>query len=196
MMETKIPVGVSSCVTGQQVRFDGGHKKSHFVMGELAPFCEFIPVCPEVGAGMATPRPTIRQYEKHGVIRLVETKNDTADYTEQMAEFTDRALQELGQLQQPLCGYVVAAKSPTCGMKQVKVYHDGGVRKEGVGLYTQKLMATMPWLPVEEDGRLNDANLRRTLSCAFFVCTTCISQSAMTRHRPMWLHFTVVINLR
>ncbi|WP_376712208.1 YbgA family protein [Vibrio ruber] len=168
MMEMKIPVGVSSCVTGQQVRFDGGHKKSHFVMGELAPFCEFIPVCPEVGAGMSTPRPTIRQYEKHGVIRLVETKNDAADYTDQMASFTDRALQELGQLSQPLCGYVVAAKSPTCGMKQVKVYHDGGVRKEGVGLYTEKLMATMPWLPVEEDGRLNDPNLRENFILRVF----------------------------
>ncbi|MDW6005033.1 YbgA family protein [Vibrio mangrovi] len=182
-METKIPVGVSSCVIGQRVRFDGGHKKNHFVTESLASFLEFVPVCPEIGAGMSVPRPTIRQFEQEGAIRLVETKNDAMDYTGQLSVFTDTALSELSRLQNPLCGYVVAAKSPTCGMQQVKVYHKNGVRKGGVGLYTQRLMEKMPWLPIEEDGRLNDPNLRENFILRVF-CLHDLYQSVGSQPTP------------
>ncbi|MGX9416462.1 YbgA family protein [Vibrio sp. RC27] len=157
-MENKLLIGVSSCVLGQNVRFDGGHKNNQFVSNELADYCEFIPICPEIGAGLPVPRPTIRLVNIDDSIRLVETKAVENDHTDKLVEFSSRKVGELKQ--QPLCGYVVCAKSPTCGMERVKVYQDNRADKNGVGLFTQQLQAQMPWLPIEEDGRLNDAILK------------------------------------
>jgi uncharacterized protein YbgA (DUF1722 family)/uncharacterized protein YbbK (DUF523 family) len=143
---------------GQQVRFDGGHKNNRFVASELADYCEFLPICPEIGAGMPVPRPTIRLTKIDDNIRLIETKNADNDHTDAMTEYSKHKVAEIKQ--QPLCGYVVCAKSPTCGMEKVKVYQENRADKEGVGLYTQELMSQMPWLPIEEDGRLNDPVLK------------------------------------
>ncbi|PMN64396.1 YbgA family protein [Enterovibrio norvegicus] len=157
-----IKLGVSACVIGENVRFDSGHKRSHFVAKELLPYVEFVPVCPEVAIGMSIPRPTIRLLDKDEIgIRLVETKDSTADHTEKMEAFSRKKTEQLAGMD--LCGYVVCAKSPTCGMERVKVYKESGYaasEKSGVGLYTKQLMERMPWLPVEEDGRLNDPVLR------------------------------------
>ena len=158
MVNSKIPVGVSSCVLGQKVRFDGGHKNSQFVASELADYCDFLPICPEVGAGMPVPRPTIRLTKIDDEIRLVETKVVENDHTDIMVEYSKNKVAEIKQ--QPLCGYIVCAKSPTCGMERVRVYQDNRADKEGVGLYTKELMSQMPWLPIEEDGRLNDPVLK------------------------------------
>ncbi|MDN3612088.1 YbgA family protein [Vibrio ostreicida] len=157
-MSNVIKVGISSCVLGEKVRFDSGHKISKFVTKELAPYFEFVPVCPEVGMGMPVPRPTIRLVTDEERISLVETKDPTKEYTEQMMEYSRNKITELQQSE--LCGYIVCAKSPTCGMERVKVYRKGGPENIGVGLYTQELMTKMPWLPIEEDGRLNDPVLK------------------------------------
>lgn len=158
MHSSEIKVGISSCVLGTQVRFDGGHKQSRFVVNELMPHFEFVSVCPEVGMGMPVPRPTIRLVSNQERIALVETKNPDREYTQGMLDYSEQKVDEL--LAQDLCGYIVCAKSPTCGMEKVKVYKNHGAEKEGVGLYTQVLMRKMPWLPVEEDGRLNDPVLK------------------------------------
>jgi uncharacterized protein YbgA (DUF1722 family)/uncharacterized protein YbbK (DUF523 family) len=165
-MTEKMLIGVSGCVIGHKVRFDGGHKKNHFITETLRPFAEFIPICPEVESGMPVPRPTIRLAEKFGEPILVETKNAANDYTAQMIDFSTRKVLALQSRQ--LCGYIVASKSPTCGMQNVKIYHSGGVKKSGVGLYTRELMTAMPWLPVEEDGRLNDPVLRENFILRVF----------------------------
>ncbi|MCG9681500.1 2-thiouracil desulfurase family protein [Vibrio sp. Isolate23] len=157
-MSNVIKVGISSCVLGEKVRFDSGHKISKFVTKELAPFFEFVPVCPEVGMGMPVPRPTIRLISDQERIALVETKDASIDHTDKMVEFSKSKVAELSHTD--LCGYIVCAKSPTCGMERVKVYKKGGAENIGVGLYTQELMKQMPWLPVEEDGRLNDPVLK------------------------------------
>ncbi|MGR4990466.1 YbgA family protein [Vibrio rotiferianus] len=157
-MESSIKVGISSCVLGQRVRFDSGHKISNFVTKELDGYFNFVPVCPEVGVGMSVPRPTIRLVSNEERIALVETRNPDNDHTDNMLAYSKNKVNELEGEQ--LCGYIVCAKSPTCGMERVKVYSKNNAAKEGIGLYTRTLMEKMPWLPVEEDGRLNDPVLK------------------------------------
>jgi len=154
-----IQVGISACVLGQKVRFDGGHKQNRFVVDELSKHFEFKPVCPEVGIGMTIPRPAIRLLQlSSGEERLVDSKEHETDYTDKMKQFADKQVSNF----EPLCGYVVCAKSPTCGMERVKLHIGNGNTVPGgsVGIYTRELMARMPWLPVEEDGRLQDPVLR------------------------------------
>ncbi|PMH44470.1 hypothetical protein BCU68_02915 [Vibrio sp. 10N.286.49.B3] len=154
-----IPVGISACVMGQKVRFDGGHKQNKFAVEELSKYFKFEPVCPEVGAGMTVPRPTIRLLAKdEDDIRLVATKDISEDFTDKMTNFIDKRLPSLNAL----CGFIVCAKSPTCGMERVKLYIENGNTLPGgtTGLFTKRLMQDMPWLPVEEDGRLQDPVLR------------------------------------
>lgn len=157
-MESSIKVGISSCVLGERVRFDSGHKISNFVTKELDGYFSFVPVCPEVGVGMTVPRPTIRLVSNEERIALVETKNPENDHTDKMLTYSENKVNELQG--EHLCGYIVCAKSPTCGMERVKVYSKNSAAKEGIGLYTRTLMEKMPWLPVEEDGRLNDPVLK------------------------------------
>ncbi|OLQ95577.1 hypothetical protein BIY21_06300 [Vibrio ponticus] len=157
-MEASIKVGISACVLGEKVRFDAGHKLSRFVTKELANVFEFVSVCPEVESGMPVPRPTIRLMTNEERITLVETKDPTQDHTQSMLDFSAKRVEQLNK--QDLCGYIVCAKSPTCGMERVKVYGKNNADKVGIGLYTKELMERMPWLPVEEDGRLNDPVLK------------------------------------
>ena len=165
-MDSQILVGISACVVGEKVRFDSGHKASAFVNKELAPYLRFEPVCPEVGIGMPVPRPTIRLVSDQDRIALVETKDATKDYTQAMQVYAEQKVQSFESL--PMCGYIVCAKSPTCGMERVKVYGNNHAEKSGVGLYTQVLMEHMPWLPVEEDGRLNDPVLKENFITRVF----------------------------
>ncbi|WP_027251288.1 YbgA family protein [Photobacterium halotolerans] len=153
-----IPVGISACVLGEKVRFDGGHKRNRFVTDELAKFVQFRPVCPEMAIGLPVPRPTIRLVQRENGERLVDSKGGELDFTEKMQAFADKHISGI----QSLCGFVVCAKSPTCGMERVKLYIPNGNTVPGgtVGVFTQKLMTAMPWLPVEEDGRLQDPVLR------------------------------------
>ncbi|MDC5805929.1 2-thiouracil desulfurase family protein [Vibrio europaeus] len=158
MNQQQIKIGISSCVLGERVRFDSGHKLSKFVTKELTPYFEFVPVCPEVGSGMPVPRPTIRLMSNEDRISLVETKEPTKEHTQAVTDYSKSKVVELEREQ--LCGYIVCAKSPTCGMERVKVYKKNSAENVGVGLYTNELMKAMPWLPVEEDGRLNDPVLK------------------------------------
>ncbi len=123
---------------------------------------------------MTVPRPTIRLVQSDNEIVLVESKDSSKDYTGAMARYSKETASQLSQ--KKLCGYVVCANSPTCGMERVKVYKENSARKEGVGLYTSNLMEAMPWLPIEEDGRLNDPALKenfvnRVFSLHDFYCS-------------------------
>ncbi|WP_312949577.1 DUF523 and DUF1722 domain-containing protein [Superficieibacter sp.] len=158
-MSNKIPVGVSACVLGEQVRFDGGHKRLIFAVDELAPWVQFEPVCPEVGIGLPVPRPALRLVKNNeGDISLRFSDKREGDLTASMENFTRQRIRRF----EYLCGYIVCAKSPSCGMERVRVYEEEGKnnRKAGRGIYTRILMETFPWLPVEEDGRLQDPLLR------------------------------------
>lgn len=156
-----VKIGVSACVVGQRVRFDGGHKLSAFCQHTLAPLVEFVPFCPEMALGMPSPRPAIRLMKTAlGDIRLVNNKDDSLDYTDAMLALCAEQLPQM----QGLAGYIVCAKSPTCGLERVRLVDDRGVLlgKIATGLFTHELHKTYPWLPIEEDGRLLDPGLRES----------------------------------
>ena len=158
-MSDKIPVGVSACVVGEQVRFDGGHKRLTFAVNDLASWVRFEPVCPEMGIGLPVPRPALRLVKNsEGDIGLRFSDKREGDLTADMEAFTRQRIRHF----EHLCGYIVCAKSPSCGMERVRVYDADGKnnRKAGRGIYTRILMETFPWLPVEEDGRLHDPLIR------------------------------------
>lgn len=152
----KIPLGISGCLLGQNVRFDGGHKRDSYITGTLSEYFDFHPFCPEVEIGLGTPRPAIHLVKTGNAIRCVGVKNPEMDVTERLrsrAEFQK-------DLHADLCGYILKKDSPSCGMERVKVYTDGQAHKEGVGIYAEELMRNNPLLPVEEEGRLGDPGLR------------------------------------
>jgi uncharacterized protein YbgA (DUF1722 family)/uncharacterized protein YbbK (DUF523 family) len=156
----EIRIGISACLLGQNVRYDGGHKKDAFLTGQLARFVTFVPLCPEVEVGMGVPRPTIRLERVGGEIRLRDPKHDV-DHTAAMRRWAEARVATIERL--GLSGFVLKKDSPSCGMERVKV-HSGkgpGVR-DGVGLFAEALMRRMPLLPVEEEGRLNDLALRES----------------------------------
>ncbi|AIJ07167.1 MULTISPECIES: YbgA family protein [Edwardsiella] len=157
-MSSAIPVGISACLLGQAVRFDGGHRRFAFAADTLAPFFHFLPLCPEMGIGLPSPRPALRltRRDASSPVALVNSRDPALDYTAAMADFAARQLPQL----QSLCGFILCARSPSCGMERVKVYTPHEARKSGMGLFAAALMAAMPWLPVEEDGRLSDGALR------------------------------------
>ena len=153
-----IRIGISSCLLGQEVRFDGGHKRDRFLTDTLGRFVEWVPVCPEVEAGFGTPRDPMRLVADGRHIRLITIKT-TADVTDRLERYAGRRVQELADEQ--LSGYVLKKDSPSCGMDRVKVYDAHGTpRRSGRGLFAAALRARLPFLPVEEEGRLSDPGLR------------------------------------
>jgi uncharacterized protein YbgA (DUF1722 family)/uncharacterized protein YbbK (DUF523 family) len=167
MPEEKIRLGVSSCLLGEKVRFDGGHKLDRFLTETLGRFVEFVPVCPEVEMGLPTPRETLRLVGEPEAQRLVFSKSGE-DITEAMTAWAQARVTELEK--EDLCGFVFKSKSPSSGMERVKLYDRNGVpNKQGVGLFAQAFMAHLPLLPVEEDGRLHDPRLRENFIESIFV---------------------------
>lgn len=153
-----IRLGVSACLLGSEVRFDGGHKRDRFIAELLDRFIEWVPVCPEVEVGMSTPRPAMRLIEAGESVRMVEIKSGV-DHTRAMRTYSERRVRELKSLD--LHGYILKKNSPSCGMTRVKIYRDAGMPSPtGRGLYATALMEAYPNLPVEDEGRLNDAKLR------------------------------------
>ncbi len=156
--ERPIRLGVSSCLLGDEVRFDGGHKRDRFVTDLLGRFVEWVPVCPEVEVGMDIPRPALRLVGEGDSVRMVEIKSGR-DHTRAMERYSARRVRALRGLD--LCGYILKKDSPSCGMTRVKVYGETGMpRREGKGLYASTLMEAYPNLPFEDEGRLNDPKLR------------------------------------
>ena len=152
-----IPVGISTCLLGEQVRHDGGHKHSRYCTQVLARHFDFQPICPEMAAGMGTPRPAIHLREIDNELRLIEAKG-SADHTDSMQAVIEKVIPTLGHLR----GYILMAKSPSCGMERIKVHNEEGrvIRRDASGLFAAALMEAYPLLPVEEEGRLHDDQLR------------------------------------
>lgn len=153
-----IRMGISECLLGEPVRFDGGHKKDAFLTGVLAPHVAWVPVCPEVEVGMGTPRETLRLVRENGRIRMVTTRSGV-DHTDAMHAWARSRVEALAT--EDLDGYVLKKDSPSCGMERVKIYgSDGPGVRDGRGLFAEALIARLPLLPVEEEGRLCDPRLR------------------------------------
>ena len=153
-----IRVGISSCLLGNEVRFDGGHKRDRYLADTLGQFFQWVPVCPEVEMGLGTPRETLRLLGDPSAPRLVFGKTG-GDQTAAMQSWATTRLEQLATMD--LCGYILKSDSPSCGMERVRLYGEGGMpSKTGVGIYARALMDRFPLLPVEEEGRLHDLPLR------------------------------------
>jgi uncharacterized protein YbgA (DUF1722 family)/uncharacterized protein YbbK (DUF523 family) len=160
-------IGVSRCLLGDEVRFDGGHKHDRYVTGALAPYVQFVSVCPEVEAGFGVPREAMHLEGEAGLPRLVTVRTQR-DLTETMRAWANDRVDELARLD--LDGFVLKSKSPSCGMERVPVYGERGVApRRGRGLFAAALLEALPELPVEEDGRLNDPCLRENFVVRVFV---------------------------
>lgn len=168
----EILLGISSCILGAEVRFNGGHKLDRFVKHTLGNYVSFVPVCPEFELGLGVPRETLRLArpgaETSHQLRLVAPKSAT-DHTQAMLRYARARCDELAE--QELCGFIVQKGSPSCGMERVRVYpkpEGGSPNRDGRGLFTQVLLERWPHLPVEEDGRLNDPLLRDSFIVRIF----------------------------
>ena len=152
----KIPIGISSCLLGEPVRFDGGHKRDAYILGTLAQYFEFHAFCPEVAIGLGVPRPTLQLIKTGSGVRCVGSRNPGQDVTDRLQAYAEQEK----SVQAPLCGYIFKKDSPSCGMERVKVFNKGQPHRVGVGIYAEVLMRNHPLLPFEEEGRLGDPILR------------------------------------
>jgi len=159
-MTERIRIGVSACLLGQNVRFDGGHKHDRFLTDTLGQYVEFVPVCPETECGLGVPRESMRLVGEIGSPRLITVRTHV-DHTERMLNWAQKRVTELEK--EDLCGFIFKSDSPSSGLERVKVYNEKGMaEKKGVGIFARAFTRHFPLLPVEEEGRLNDAKLRET----------------------------------
>ncbi|SCA55149.1 conserved hypothetical protein [Candidatus Terasakiella magnetica] len=158
-MEKHLKIGVSACLLGEKVRFNGGHCHDRFLTQSLSPFAEFIPSCPEAAIGMGIPREAVRlERFKDGSTHLIAPKSKE-DFTKDMEAYASVRAHQLEALD--LDGYIFKKNSPSCGVFRVKTYvNDQPAERNNAGLFAKALMEKFPKLPVEEDGRLNDPMLR------------------------------------
>ena len=178
-----IRVGVSACLLGNEVRFDGNHKYNRFIADTLAEYFDFVSFCPEVAIGMGTPREPIRLVDDGSGPRAVGVRNPQLDVTQPLRAYGSTIAQRI----EDLSGFIFKKDSPSCGMERVKVYQASGVAvRSGSGLFAQQIMAADPLLPVEEEGRLNDTGLCDSFVTRVYVYarwkalhTTGISKSAL-----------------
>src|SRR5512133_21942 len=157
-MTTPITIGVSACLLGEHVRYDGGHKHDRYITDTLGRFFRFLPVCPEVGCGMSIPREAMRLEGDPASPRLM-TRQSRIDKTDQMLAFCNSTTRELER--EDLCGFIFKKDSPSSGLFRVKVYSPTGMpSKTGSGLFAAAVARRFPLLPLEEEGRLNDPCIR------------------------------------
>ncbi len=162
----KIRLGISACLLGEEVRYDGGHKLDRYLTDTLGRYVEYVPVCPEVEAGFGVPREAMHLEGDLNAPRLV-TRRTKRDLTDPMLEWAKKRVLELEA--QDLCGFIFKSRSPSSGMERIPVYNEKGMPvKKGVGLFARIFMDHFPLLPVEDEGRLHDPKLRENfIECVF-----------------------------
>lgn len=157
-MTEKIKIGISSCLLGNNVRWNGGHQRDRYLTDTLGQYVEWVPVCPEVEVGLGIPRETLRLKGDPENPRLVTTKTGV-DHTASMNKWAKGRLDDLAM--ENLCGFIFKCDSPSSGMVRVKVYSEKGMpQKKGVGIFARAFMDRFPLIPVEDDGRLRNPSIR------------------------------------
>ncbi|MFC1875700.1 YbgA family protein [Thermodesulfobacteriota bacterium] len=157
-MQEKMRIGISSCLLGNAVRWNAGHKQDKYLINTLGQFVEYVPVCPEVEAGFGVPRESMRLVGDPEKPRLITFKSKT-DATGQMTHWVKKRVKELAA--EDLCGFIFKSDSPSSGMIRVKVYNEKGMpEKKGVGMFARAFMDRFPLIPAEDDGRLHDPAIR------------------------------------
>lgn len=189
MKETveRITLGISACVHGETVRYDGGHKQSEFCLKELSKHVDYKTYCPEVAVGLPIPRPTIRQVEKGDVI-VVTRPDGSGDVSNELTDYGSKVAKNINELS----GFIFCAKSPSCGMERVKVYNEAGTgsKSNGIGFFARQIMEQNPALPCEENGRLNDLPLRENFIIRIFTYRHWqdLIASGLTKHKLIKFH--------
>jgi len=165
-METKFRIGISSCLLGNEVRWNAGHKLDKYLTRTLGKFVEYVPVCPEVEVGLGIPRESMRLVGDPENPRLITFKSKT-DHTERMVTWAQKRVREMEK--EALCGFIFKSDSPSSGMIRVKVYNEKGMpHKVGIGIFARAFMEHFPLVPVEDDGRLNDPLIRENFILQIF----------------------------
>ena len=186
-MEDLIKLGISACLLGHEVRYNGGHSKDSFLVDTLGRYVEFVPVCPEVECGFPTPREAFRLVGAPDSPRFI-TSNTKKDYTERMQTWAEKRAAELEK--ENLCGFIFRKGSPSSGMERVKVYSEKGMpSKKGIGMFARAFMERFPLLPVEEDGRLHDIRLRENFIESILVLKRWRHQLARKKSRGRLVEF-------
>ena len=166
-MEDRLRLGISSCLLGEKVRYDGSHKLDRFLAQTLGAFVDYVPVCPEVECGLPVPRESMRLVGDPAAPRLLTTRTGK-DHTERMLRWAAARVVELER--EGLCGFIFKSRSPSSGMSGVKVYNESGMpANRGVGLFARAFREHFPLLPVEDEGRLHDPQLRENFIERIFV---------------------------
>ena len=154
----KIKLGISTCLLGEPVRYDGGHKLDRFLRDTLGQYVDFVPVCPEVECGFGVPRESMRLVGDPASPRLVTVRSGM-DYTDRMLTWARKRVVELEK--EALCGFIFKSDSPSSGMERIKVYGEKEVPvRKGIGMFARVFREHFPHVPVEDDGRLHDPALR------------------------------------
>ncbi len=165
-MDGQFKIGISSCLLGNEVRWNAGHKKDKYLTNILGQFVDYVPVCPEVEAGFGIPRETFRLVGDPERPRLITFKSKV-DHTDRMLAWAKKRLKGLES--EDLCGFIFKSDSPSSGMIRVKVYNEKGMpHKVGVGIFARAFMEHFPLIPVEDDGRLNDPMIRENFILQIF----------------------------
>ncbi|RJP47891.1 MAG: DUF1722 domain-containing protein [Desulfobacteraceae bacterium] len=165
-MEKTVKIGISACLLGENVRYNGGHKLDRFLTDTLGQYVLYVPVCPEAECGLGIPRETMRLVGELKNPRLVTTKTNI-DHTQRMTDWAQKRLKDLEK--ENLCGFIFKSDSPSSGMERVKVYNESGMpEKKGVGIFAKAFMNHFPRVPVEEEGRLHDPKLRENFIESIF----------------------------
>ena len=157
-MQERVKVGISACLLGENVRWNGGHKLDRYLTHTLGQFVDYVPVCPEVECGLGIPRETLRLVGDPENPRLLTTKTKI-DHTDRMRQWAKTRVEALSK--ENLCGFIFKSDSPSSGMIRVKVYNEKGMpEKKGVGMFARAFMEHFSLIPAEDDGRLHDPNIR------------------------------------
>jgi uncharacterized protein YbbK (DUF523 family) len=163
----RVKIGISSCLLGQEVRYNGGHKQDRFLVSSLSQFVDYVPVCPEVAIGLGIPRPPIRLVGDPDLPKAVGTDDSTTDVTSRLQSFAQDKVPSLGDIS----GYILKKDSPSSGTEWVKVYSEkgGAAQRKGQAVFARVLIERMPLLPMEEEGRLNGPVLKEKFLTRVFV---------------------------
>ena len=184
----KPKLGISACLLGVEVRYNGGHKLSHLCSDALSQYFDFVPACPEVAIGMGIPRQAIRLVGDVDRPQAVGSVNSEMNVTQALAEYGEHMATQMNDL----CGYIFMQKSPSCGLERVKVYRENGAPQDGggTGIYARAFCDRHPDLPVEEDGRLNDPVLRENFITRVYAYAAwqALRQSGITRRSLTEFH--------
>ena len=185
MVKSKIKIGISSCLLGEKVRYNGDHKRHWYINEILGQYFDYVPFCPEVEVGMGVPRPSVRLVGTVEKTRMIDPKSGK-DWTEKMVRYSKKKAAKL----EGLHGFILKKGSPSCGPFRVKLYGEKGIPFTAIqGLFAKELIAKYPHIPIEDEGRLNDEKIRENFLTRIFAYARLCEVKEQRFKRSIWVKF-------